>query len=465
MGVEGLNEYFVFGVEELDRRFTSAIKLGGIVAIVGGPGTGKTTLASRICFINASRGYPCVYISTQEFKEKHYTNMLGLGMNFQELEDRGLMKFINVPIPGTLEHVEDLFNLITNVVNEMKARILIIDSITPVLRVLASDISRRAWLQNFIYTLSKALRGVLVLTVEILDGDASVSDVEYVADALITLRQEQTHGLLVRKAHLVKMRGAQIEVSEVPYTIREGFGVEFWFPPVLAEVPPPSSETLRMPCKALSESLGNLPKGSYVYVAHEVRPTYQLWVPLLASLAKLNRLGKLLIVSYSSSPSEWFGNALNALISSGVPKDLAEEIIKTYFEVKSLNPASYSVDELYALELSLAKALKPSVIIFWEANVPEFIHMSHDISKYSFYLTNQLFLLKSLGITTFRFATALNEEIYKVTSFLATASLKYLIDPDKGSHLLIWSNERIKKLHEKDLISCVEECASILKKG
>ena len=83
---------FTLGVIELDRILRDAIQPGTLLVISGHPGSGKTTLASTICYVNALQGKKCLYISFQESKEKLYVNMARLGLNLEEIERRGVVE-------------------------------------------------------------------------------------------------------------------------------------------------------------------------------------------------------------------------------------------------------------------------------------------------------------------------------------------------------------------------------------
>ena len=83
---------------ELDRILRDAIQPGTLLVISGHPGSGKTTLASTICYANALQGRKRLYISFQESKEKLYINMARLGLNLEEIERRGLLNHLKLPL-------------------------------------------------------------------------------------------------------------------------------------------------------------------------------------------------------------------------------------------------------------------------------------------------------------------------------------------------------------------------------
>ncbi|MEM1899117.1 MAG: ATPase domain-containing protein [Zestosphaera sp.] len=198
---------FVLGISELDEKLGDSLRYGAMVSIIGAPGTGKTILATTVCYSNALRGHPCLYASLQEFKDRFYKNFARLGFDLRELESRGLFKFVTLTIPGTSEIVEELVSMLENEVIAGKTRVLVIDSLTPLLRAIRDNVSGRAFLQNNLYTLSKLLNGLLVITLEETGIDETMrADVEHVSDIVIHLRTESNKGLLTRFASLIKTR-------------------------------------------------------------------------------------------------------------------------------------------------------------------------------------------------------------------------------------------------------------------
>ena len=64
------DDVFTWGIPGLDRLFGSTLTPGTTVVVAGNHGAGKTTFATTMCYANARRGYPCLYITLQEPREK-----------------------------------------------------------------------------------------------------------------------------------------------------------------------------------------------------------------------------------------------------------------------------------------------------------------------------------------------------------------------------------------------------------
>lgn len=93
-------------------------------------------------------------------------------------------------MPGTPEVAEEIVSMLENEVIVGKIRVLVIDSLTPLLKVFEDYISKRAFLQNNLYTLSKLLNGLGVNT-------SLLADIEHVSDIVIRLRVEPNKRLTI----------------------------------------------------------------------------------------------------------------------------------------------------------------------------------------------------------------------------------------------------------------------------
>lgn len=164
--------------------------------IAGSPGTGKTVLAAKSCYENARRGFRCLYIGLQEDRERLYKEVATLGMDVEDVERRGLLKFYRIPVIESEEAAVDLIGEIGRTVVEFKPSVVVVDSVTPLLRAIGGGLRARAYLQNFFYNLARTLdKGVILVAEEPLGGDrAELGDLEYVADLVLILRQSVERG-------------------------------------------------------------------------------------------------------------------------------------------------------------------------------------------------------------------------------------------------------------------------------
>ena len=82
------------GVPGLDELLNGGIPEGRVVLVVGGPGSGKTTLASQFLYKGISDyNENGVFVSIDEEKEHYYNEMINFGWDFSQTEINGKFSF------------------------------------------------------------------------------------------------------------------------------------------------------------------------------------------------------------------------------------------------------------------------------------------------------------------------------------------------------------------------------------
>ena len=210
---------FIVGVKGIDELLPSLLHPGSLVVVAGHPGAGKTTLASSICYRNALNKNKCLYISLQETKKKLFRVMKTLGMNFEQLESKGLYRFLRVPVAKT---VEEIIELISKAIAEYAPKIVVVDSMNALMQFVSKS-EKRALLQNYFYSLPEMINGIVILIVELPFGEEKidVEAIEFVADVVLVLKHRIERGLLTRVMEIRKARGTPVVIAEIPFTISQ----------------------------------------------------------------------------------------------------------------------------------------------------------------------------------------------------------------------------------------------------
>ncbi|MEM2590642.1 MAG: ATPase domain-containing protein, partial [Zestosphaera sp.] len=259
------NKFLRLGIEGLDKILGDFISPPYTMVIAGHPGSGKTTMASTICYSNALKGYRCLYVSLQEDREKLYKYMSMLGLDLEKTESAGSLRFVKIPMTLDIEGVSEA---ISKFVSE-DYDVVVLDSVNPLLDILEKDSEKRSWLQNFFYTISRVINGLLILIAEMPYGSESLElgSIEFVSDAVLILKHRKEEGFLVRTLEIRKARGAPILLAEIPISIREGKGIEVWVPTILDEVVEEGDE-LELPCSLLRKTLNHIHKGMVINITY-----------------------------------------------------------------------------------------------------------------------------------------------------------------------------------------------------
>ncbi len=234
-GVAGLDEVLGGGIPEFSFNL-----------IAGGPGSGKTTLAHQLMFSIATPERPALYVSIlgePPLKMLRYQQQyaffdetrVGRSVHFLHLGDEVL--------GGGLERV------LERIVAEVEAtnpRLVFVDSFRAVSRQPVG--SGATDLQYFVQRLSLHLaswQATTFLIGEYLDHEADNNPVFTVADGILWLYQSLDRSSIVRRIHVLKMRGQR----QIPglHTVRiSDDGVRI-YPRLIQDSPSPSGPPGELP--------------------------------------------------------------------------------------------------------------------------------------------------------------------------------------------------------------------------
>ncbi|MFN3267868.1 MAG: ATPase domain-containing protein [Zestosphaera sp.] len=450
-----------FGIEGLDKILGSFIISPYTIVVAGHPGAGKTTMASTICYSNVLKGYKCLYISMQEDREKLYKYMSKLGLDLEKAESTGLLKFIKIPI--TLD-VDGVAEAISRFVSE-EYSVVVVDSVNPLLDILEKKSEKRSWLQNFFYTISRIINGLLILVAEMPYGSESLElgNIEFVSDALLILKQRKEEGFIVRSLEIRKVRGAPVLLAEMPFSISEGRGIVVWVPPILDEITEEGKQ-IELNCDLLRRTLKHIHKGMIINIVYPPDSDYANLILVLLSLAMKENM-KILFVSYKYSPNTMREAAVNNLVSKGLDRELSEKLIKNHVVFRSINPFSYSVSQLVIRESSLINELNPDIVVFHSVEIPR-----HTVStaEHIRELYNQMNYLKKQGKIIVRIGAYTDDFSYKLESRVADAVIRLeheISEGNVGYRAYLWRRFRQPYIAAcKEVSECVEEVVDHIKK-
>ncbi|MCX8168328.1 MAG: hypothetical protein N3D82_04805 [Ignisphaera sp.] len=452
-------ERFLIGINALDDMYPSILYPGSLLVIAGHPGAGKTTLASTVCYRNALNGHKCLYVSFQESKEKIFRVMNSLGMDFNTLESKNVYKYLKVPVIKSVEEVVDIIN---TAISSWSPRVVIIDSINVLMQVVA-DSSRRAWLQNYFYSIPEIIGGIAVLIAEVPFGRRRIElgSIEFLADAVIILKHTVERGLLTRFMEIRKARGSPITIAEIPFTIATGRGINVLVPPILMEVGRVGPE-LKPPCMVLETVLDHIHRGHSIYI--EYPPDYRaLWaIPLILGIALRNGI-KTVIISYTYSSETVLDLLDRAFRMSQECTDIRDRIVgivKKHAILSSLNPFRYSIFEGIAEEFRIIGESQADVVVFHGIEIPATVE--RDLPEYMSSLYNQINALKQQQKLVVRIGSKISDELSRIFSALADIVIKLIPNENnQNDKIYIWRRgAKSVLLNSKDVDACLREIAS-----
>jgi circadian clock protein KaiC len=209
------------GLGELDRLLGGGIEEGTSTLVVGGAGTGKSTIAAQFCATAAARGDKSVVFMFDESPNTLYTRCAGLGINIEHCVNDGMVTIVQVD-PAELSPGE-LSYMVREAVEKDDVKIVVIDSLNGYLNAMPEERFLTIQLHELLMYLSQ--KGVASLLIGAHHGVIGSQmhtpvDASYLADAVILLRYFEAQGAVRQAISVVKKRGGEHE-----RTIRE-FGME-----------------------------------------------------------------------------------------------------------------------------------------------------------------------------------------------------------------------------------------------
>jgi KaiC/GvpD/RAD55 family RecA-like ATPase len=235
------------GIRGLDELVRGGFPKGRVILVVGGPGTGKTILASQFLYNGINEhDENGVFVSLEESKHHFYSEMLQFGWDYKKAEEEGKFAFVDATRLSRIALLkEKLYGEdsglrgkqlpIDKLVEELQAKIRQVDAKRVGLDTLAAlfyrfpdPVERRTAVVDLIESLSD-LGITTIITTELkrLSLERDVLDEEYLVHGVVMMRTLFSGGATTRALQVAKMRGSSVNPSLVPYVIDRN-GIEIF---------------------------------------------------------------------------------------------------------------------------------------------------------------------------------------------------------------------------------------------
>jgi circadian clock protein KaiC len=225
----GTAESVSTGIPSLDKMFKGkrGYSRGSTVLVSGSAGTGKTSLASSFAVATCKRGERCFFLSYEESSGQLIQNMKSIGINFEPLIKKRLLKIVSFrpSFFGLEKHLLDLYQII----EDFKPTTVVIDPLTSLIgqgdeRAIQSMITRMIDLLK-----SKGITGFFTSLISSsakkdTSGEVGVSSL---IDTWVVVREleEKRAKRRIRELYIVKSRGTN-HSSDIKKLILSDNGIE-----------------------------------------------------------------------------------------------------------------------------------------------------------------------------------------------------------------------------------------------
>lgn len=443
-------------VNRLIDVLEGALEPGKVILIEGAPGAGKTTLSLMISFYMALNLDRVLYFSFYEDKETLYNNAKRLGINLREFERRGLFKYMTLKFGTSLEKIMDKIR--GQVINFMP-RLIVIDSVNPILMLAENDVSKRALVQNYFVSMARSMKMNLILLAEVnSDSEPLTRDIEYIVDAVVALKyRADRKGLIERVMEIRKARGAKHHMGKIPFSIKEESGLEIYAPIAMSEIPSLDLNVkYELPCRVLKDYAKHLYKGQVVYMGYSSfsRPAGMVLIPI--GFLVLNKL-KSIVISFRLSPTDLELIVKSVLTDSGVNNTLAEFVTSMYIKFYSINVLSSSLVEIVDKVLDLIDSEQPDLVILHGVEVLDLFYQGPELLEI---IESMLFRIKEKKVTSIMMGALDFGMTRKLAELHADLTLEFKFEENGYMKLLVSKRGRDPIIVDSDGI---EECSSEVK--
>lgn len=193
------------GIRGLDNLIEGGLASGSLHIIAGGPGTGKTMLCGQLAYNLAKNlNTGVVFVTFEETTEFLLRNLKFIGIDLVPLYKENNLRLLDLyTIRG--EGLEGLFAHMLETIDEIDARVLILDSLTAFLAACKTDFEVRSFMKK----IEQRLREQDITTIATL----SVRDREnlgletFIADSVMYFENKMQETNFVTQFAILKMRG------------------------------------------------------------------------------------------------------------------------------------------------------------------------------------------------------------------------------------------------------------------
>ncbi len=241
-------EYTPTGIQGIDELLEGkGLPKGSVVFVVGGPGSGKTTLGLQFLCHGPSVNENGVYISLDESIESVVRNSATVGLNVGQLYRQGKLSLVDaspiVSVQGEIAASKFLRSAesgLTSLMQRVEAATrtnvsrLVVDSLATLILQFPNDAERRLAVKGILETI-RPIKCTTFLISELSHStiDREYQFEEYLAEGVFVMRAINKPGVALQTFTVEKMRGVDHDKRPHPYKIGSN-GIEV-FPTEVAD--------------------------------------------------------------------------------------------------------------------------------------------------------------------------------------------------------------------------------------
>lgn len=209
------------GVPTLDEMCGGGFFKDSIILATGATGTGKTLLVSKFTQDACNNGDRAILFAYEESRAQLSRNAYSWGINFEELEQKGLLKIL-CAYPESAG-LEDHLQIIKSEIADFKPSRIAIDSLSALARGVSNNAFRQFVIGVTGFAKQEEITGFFTNTTDQFMGAHSITDshISTITDTILMLQYVEIRGEMTRAINVFKMRGSWHDKGIREYTITE----------------------------------------------------------------------------------------------------------------------------------------------------------------------------------------------------------------------------------------------------
>jgi len=222
----------------LDEMLEGGLPKGSSTIVVGGCGSGKTTLSIQYLYNGATEyGENGVFISFNETPEMLHQYMTQYGWDLERLEKQGNLSILRLDPADVMQVIREDYGQIRDAIKALGAKRFVLDPFSTFNIIVKDEFDRKMSLLKFCEWLRKN-DCTSLMTVEAERTLASLNGLgfeEYVVDGVIVMYNIQFRNVRQNAIEIMKMRGSRHSRKIVPFIFENGIKISpddklFWQP-------------------------------------------------------------------------------------------------------------------------------------------------------------------------------------------------------------------------------------------
>jgi circadian clock protein KaiC len=207
------------GVATLDKMCGGGFFKDSIILVTGATGTGKTLLVSKFIENACANGDRAILFAYEESRAQLSRNAFSWGIDFEELESRGLLKIL-CAYPESAG-LEDHLQMIKSEIAEFKPSRISIDSLSALARGVSNNAFRQFVIGVTGFAKQEEITGFFTNTTDHFLGSHSITEshISTITDTILMLQYVEIRGEMSRAINVFKMRGSWHDKGIREYSI------------------------------------------------------------------------------------------------------------------------------------------------------------------------------------------------------------------------------------------------------